>query len=107
MRIVIIPAYQLDHFRFSSAMQSPIMPCYIQARADLRLSLRGNRARCTAQVYKTANAPVEPTGDKKLYSRIERPLRVDTERLRHSVLHGVKAVRRAEDTMARLPLSLI
>jgi hypothetical protein len=86
------------------------MPCCIHVRHTLRLPLRGSRARCTGQVPQTAKDRDEPTGDKKLYSRIGRPLRVDGERLRHSAVHSVKAVRRgAEDAMERVvvPLGLI
>jgi hypothetical protein len=36
----IIPVYQLDHCQFSSARQSPFMPCCIQVRRPLPLSLR-------------------------------------------------------------------
>jgi hypothetical protein len=86
------------------------MPCCIHIRRTLRQSLRGSRSGCTGQVPKTAKAGDEPTCDKELDSRIGRPLRVDAERFRHSVVEGVKAVRRrAVDAMERVvvPLGLL
>ena len=82
-------------------MQSPIMPCCIQVRRNLRLSLSRSRAGCTGQVLNMAKARDKPTDDKKLYRRIGRPLRVDAERLRHSVVQGVMAVRRGRKTRWR------
>jgi hypothetical protein len=83
------------------------MPCCIQVRRTLRLSIRGSRTGCTGKVRQPTKARDEPTDDKKLYSHIGRPLRVDGEWLRHTDVQGAKAVRtRAEDGMERDVVSL-
>ena len=65
-----------------------------------------SRAGCTGQVHKTAKAHDELTCGKKLYSRIGRPLRVESERLRLPAVQCVKAVRRGKTRWRVGPLVL-
>lgn len=70
---LIISAYQLDHLQFSSTMQSPFMPCCIQVRRTIWLSLQKSR---TARFPETAKSAWQThQGQEIVQSKWENALR--------------------------------